>query len=272
MLTSRSANEVVPSLSQYFDHYFMPEIATNSTLCQEAYRIRYQVYCLDLNYEPTENFPDRMEIDDYDSHSIHCLIKYKPANVYVGCVRIILPNIDCPQLPFPVEKTCRNSMEITLDSSTRLKYCEVSRLSIIPAFRRRTGEREFPASLNPSVSNNTNSLIEYERRVYPLILPLSLYLAAFGMGVAAGHTQTLTLMEPRLMRHLKMSGFPSRQIGKVVDFHGKRAPFRLCSQEVIQSLPTDSRELYDNIYTQIRDSVERRCKDITLLVTTQARE
>jgi hypothetical protein len=66
----------------------------------------------------------------------------------------------------------------------------------------------------------------------------------------------------RLMRHLKMSGFPSRQIGDVVDFHGNRAPFHLCSQDVIQSLPPDTRRLYDYIYAQIRDSVELRCEDI----------
>lgn len=264
MLSLQSINEADSPISQHFDNYFVPEIATNLTLCREVYRIRYKVYCLDLNYEPTKNFPDCMEIDDYDSHSIHCLIKHKPLNIYVACVRVILPNLKFPDLEFPIEKVCRDRMNIALDPMTRSQFCEVSRLAIIPEFRRRRGEQQSPVGLseNLEIIKDNSYFISEERRKYPFILPLSLYLAACSMVSVCGDLKALTLMEPRLMRHLRMSDFPSYQVGEIVDFHGQRAPFDIYYKEVIASLSPENRELFDNINRKIRDSVKLRLDSI----------
>jgi N-acyl amino acid synthase of PEP-CTERM/exosortase system len=266
MVISYDIREAATSISRHFDKFFVPEIAITPQQREEVYRIRYQVYCLDLSYEPIEKFPNHMEIDNYDDSAIHCLIKYKPRNIYVGCVRIILPNLKIPHLLFPIEKVCADTMNLTLSSITRMQFCEVSRLAIIPKFRRRQSDALTPSGIviDPKRDTISNDFFfqKEERRKYPFMLPISLYLAACSMVSICGDLQALTLMEPRLMRHLQMSGFPSYQLGKVVDFHGARAPFKIYYKEVIENLSPDNRELFENIHTLIEQSTKYRLKTL----------
>ena len=78
-------------IAEHFLNYFSLSIADTPELQKEVYRIRYQVYCEELEYEPKENFPDGMEIDIYDQKSIHYLLKHNATESYAGCVRVVLP-------------------------------------------------------------------------------------------------------------------------------------------------------------------------------------
>ena len=55
------------------------------------------------------------------------------------------------------------------------------------------------------------------------------------------------MVEPRLARSMKFVGLPFEQIGPVVDYHGKRAPFHIEPKKVEDNLKEDFKKLLNNI-------------------------
>jgi N-acyl amino acid synthase of PEP-CTERM/exosortase system len=130
-------------LCQHFNRYFSLSVADSQLLKQEAYKIRYQVYCQELNYEAPTNFPDEMEIDLYDNHSIHCLLKHKPTGIYAGCVRIIVPQKHTYKSIFPWQQFA-SKMVYPSPEYEWSNICEISRLAVRGEFRKRQGDDDIP--------------------------------------------------------------------------------------------------------------------------------
>jgi len=99
---------------------------------QEAFELRYRVYCLtpemerpgDLN---PEDFPDRMEKDQWDEYSVH--FAARRGKDMVGYLRLILP--DSP-FGFLMEETF-----LLPPGLDRRKGVEASRMVVEPSMRRR---------------------------------------------------------------------------------------------------------------------------------------
>ena len=233
-----------PHLSTHFLKYFTLFVADTPSLLDEVYKIRYQVYCEELNYEPVEKFPDGKERDSYDQRSIHCLLKHKPSGRYAGCVRVVLADLQNLQAPFPFEKVCSHHFDF--QQKPRSRFLEISRLAVPSEFRKRKGESETPAGLiffdekNPDRQN---------KRRFPLIA-LSLYLACLSIAQKLG-CDAFSLMEARLARHLRLCGIPSSLVGDFINFRGKRGPFLLIRQEVLDKVGFETYELYEKIHTQL---------------------
>jgi hypothetical protein len=49
------------SLTEDFRRFFKVSLATTPEQKQAVYRLRYRVYCEELQYEPAEAFPDKAE-------------------------------------------------------------------------------------------------------------------------------------------------------------------------------------------------------------------
>ncbi len=131
-----------------FQKYFAAVPAVTDELKRAAYRIRHDVYCRDLAYEPVR--PDGMETDAYDSHSLQCLLRSKANDEYVGCIRLILARADDPSSLLPIERLCAQTIDRTIVDPLRLPrhtIAEVSRLAVISRYRRRKGEASRPAGI-----------------------------------------------------------------------------------------------------------------------------
>lgn len=239
------------SLSQYFHDHFRVVIADTQALKEEVFKIRFQVYCEELGFEPVENFPDGMEQDIYDSRSIHCLLQHKLSNVYAGCVRIISCDHNNPFALYPVEKVCQGGLQLDAVHFNRSQFAEVSRLAVKAEFRKRV-----------EGSQDTNKLLSFEEAQFQHtahdkctmpVVALGLYLVSTSI-VKALELRFLTLMEGRLARHLKRCGLPSTKIGEFVELRGQRAPYLMDPSEIVQSLPIESLELFHSIDTQINKS------------------
>ncbi|MBL8447637.1 MAG: GNAT family N-acetyltransferase, partial [Zoogloeaceae bacterium] len=77
--------DLAAGFRQYFE--ILPTLDSGDT--EVAYGIRHEVYCRDLCYEPVRD--DGMETDEYDRHSLHCLLRTSGVEkAPVGCVRIVL--------------------------------------------------------------------------------------------------------------------------------------------------------------------------------------
>lgn len=228
------------SLSDHFSQYFDIFLADTPELKKEVFKIRYRVYCQELGYEPIENFPDQMERDSYDNRSIHCILRHKPTGIYAGCVRLVLSNSLTKEESFPFENVCHKH-SFDFNHTPRNNIAEISRLAVISQFRKRAGEENTSTGLVVFDEQNNQTIQDQQRR--SSVIALSLYLAATSIGLNLGLSHAVTLMEPRLARHLKMRGLIAHPIGKSINFHGRRGPFVMEKHEILDGFSKNT-EIY----------------------------
>lgn len=234
-------NDKPPSLAQAFQQFFEIVPADTDELREAVYRIRYQVYCQEMHFENEDAFPDGREIDQFDSHSAHALLRHRPSGDYAGCVRLVMNRSNAHEPQLPLEHHCGDSLDQTtlnIASLDRRTFGEISRLAITSRFRKRPGEAETPHGVGEEAVTFTPS----ERRVFPHIA-LGLYLAAAGISLKRGMDTILVMMEPRLARHLRYFGIHFIQAGDVVDFHGMRGPFYITRDSLFEHIRPEIRDL-----------------------------
>src|SRR3974377_1386970 len=83
----------------HYDRHFDVIRAATPTLRREAYRVRYQVYCVENAFEDPEQHISDCESDDEDDRSIHTLLLHRRTNEIAGTTRVILPD---ERRPLPV--------------------------------------------------------------------------------------------------------------------------------------------------------------------------
>ena len=81
----KHASNLVDDFLRYFDM----EFAATPEQRSAVYGVRYNVYCLEEQYEPASRYPDRQETDEYDDRSLHCLITHRSSGIHAGCVRVV---------------------------------------------------------------------------------------------------------------------------------------------------------------------------------------
>jgi len=238
--------------------HFAFERAERMKQREEAFRIRFEVYCREFGFERVEDHPDRMERDPYDDAATHCLLRHRASRVPAGCVRVIFPQ----QHPragdargtgsspdsLPLEKFCGASLHdgpLRPDRLPRDQICEISRLAVPALFRRRSGEK------NSTIGNPDADLTDpTELRAYPLI-GVAMFIAAANLVRIAGRRHVFAMMEPKLARMLGKCGIDFERIGDVIDYHGPRAPFYLDRLKAEANGREDMQQLYAMIYQQL---------------------
>ncbi len=205
-------------------------IANTAQLREEVFRIRYQVYCEELGYEPLSKFPEQLERDAYDPRSVHCLLKHKSSGTYVGCVRLVLSDPHNREARFPFENVCREHL-IDFNTMPRTHFGEISRLAVIPRFRNWPREDQTSADLIRQGEQNQKYL---QQSLFPFVA-LNLYITSISLLVKHQLNFGFCLMEAKLARHLRRIGITSRPLGQAVDFNGKRAPFVLKTSEIVHN-------------------------------------
>ena len=137
-------------ISSHFSTYLTPRIADDDNLRNEVYKIRHNVYCEELGFEPIKK--SGLELDEFDAFSMHCLIQHVSSKNYAGTVRIVRPTK--PEQQLPIEKYCLNSIthdELNPANFAREDVCEVSRLAVPKAFRRRNMDSHDGAAVGLSL-------------------------------------------------------------------------------------------------------------------------
>ncbi|AGA35201.1 putative PEP-CTERM/exosortase system-associated acyltransferase [Thioalkalivibrio nitratireducens DSM 14787] len=211
------------SLVQTFGKYFDLVVpAEGSEEMNEIFRIRYEVYCREFHFEREEDCPGGMETDEYDARSWHCMIRHRPTEHAAGCVRLIGCDPGEPSSRLPLESKFGDSLfhsELRPDLMDRGTICEISRLAVHSTFRRRVGELSTPLGNLASFSFAPD-----QTRTFPLVT-ICLFMAVLIVGGAQGKEHGFAMMEPRLARLLKLSGFRFTRIGETVDYRGTRAAY-----------------------------------------------
>jgi len=238
-------------LGNAYRQYFELVPAYSDSLKDKVYRIRHQVYCEDLAFEPQR--PDQREYDDYDAHSLHLLIRSVQTGEFVGCTRIVRVRPTDPDHPLPFEQTCGSTLDRSIVDPTRLprnSIAEVSRLAVISRYRKRKDDdKKSPVPLSDADFGTP------AQPRFPYI-PISLYLGTIELARLNNIKTLFVLTERRLATHFKRLGVNIRTIGDPVEHRGERIPSMLNPDEVIDNLQKMVRPLYRVIAAEVANKPE----------------
>lgn len=233
------------NLGNAFKQYFEIVPAFSDALKDEVYRIRHEVYCEDLKFEPTRS--NGHETDEHDANSLHLLMRSVKTNEFVGCTRIVRPPPENPGRPLPFEATCASTLDRTIVDSAALprdRVAEVSRLAVIAGYRRRKGEA------NCAVSISGEDFGTPKQARFPFI-PIGLYLGTTELARLNGIETVFVLTEERLANHFGKLGFSLQHIGSPIEHHGRRIPSMMSVSGTIDNMRSNLRPLYQTIAADI---------------------
>jgi N-acyl amino acid synthase of PEP-CTERM/exosortase system len=245
------------NLGHGFRKYFEIHPATNDSLRDDVYRVRHEVYCEELGFEPVRS--DRRETDEYDAHSLHCLLSTstepkKP----VGCTRVVLARANDPDYLLPFERTCAATLDRSIVDPARLprdRIAEVSRLAVVSTYRRRRGEKLADAPIHDEDFGST---------VHPRFpyIPIGLYLGAIALAARSGIETLFVLTEPRLASHFAKLGVDVRQIGGAVEHRGTRIPSMMDVQGIIKGMRFLLKPMWRTIQEEIELAYEQSAASV----------
>jgi N-acyl amino acid synthase of PEP-CTERM/exosortase system len=209
---------------EVFNSYFDVITGDEPGVLDEALRLRYQVYCIEHDFEDSSRFKDGKEFDEYDSHSGHGVVRHLSSGTTAAAVRLVLPDKDNPETPFPIEKNCSESLCLTpsiFKGIPRHSIAEISRFAVSRNFKRRLGEAGSVAGVADHLGYDKPDL--QGKRVIPHLI-LGLFLAIVKLSAEHHITHWYAVMDVSLLRLLKRFGINFTTIGGPVDYHGLRQP------------------------------------------------
>ena len=147
------------NLCEVFNAYFDVVTDAEPSVVDEALRLRYQVYCLEHDFEDSSRFEDGKEFDDYDCRSVHGIVHHRSSGVTAATVRLVLHDKGNPDALFPIETNCGDSLSMSpslLTGIPRQAVAEISRFAVSKNFKRRHGEAGTVAGVGPDIEKYLN--------------------------------------------------------------------------------------------------------------------
>jgi N-acyl amino acid synthase of PEP-CTERM/exosortase system len=191
-----------------FDTYFKLVSANTREMIETAFALRYQVYCIERQFEDPSQQVGKFETDDHDRHAVHSLIFHRPRGEPIGTARLILPQARANSLPIQ-QLLKKNGLNAT-DYFPNEFSAEISRFAISKEFRR----RNFEAAKSPDAKRDRHSNLPC----------LGLIQMLLRQSIELGVDYWGAVMEPQLLRMLAAMGIRFQPIGPVVSYHGLRQP------------------------------------------------
>jgi N-acyl-L-homoserine lactone synthetase len=207
----------------FHDHFEMVP-ANTLGLMETAFRIRYQVYCVERSFEDQDAFPNQMETDEYDLHSAQTLMRCKASGQYTGMVRLVLPNPVDPNTP------CESLAEISRFSISKELRSQCSRKPVISVVG----------------AENEQDDKKVDARMMPHIA-LGLFAGIVRMSAQNNITHWLSVMEPTFLRFLSRYGIYFQKTGPVVDYHGRRQPAVASIDSVLSGIHAHRKDVWEII-------------------------
>jgi len=180
-----------------------PELLTDS------YRLRYQVYCVEREFLDPDNYPDRLEVDEFDRYAWH-FGTIDGTGRLVATARLVPPTI----LGLPLFRRCSifpDEVELYMPHQ---RIVEVSRLAMSRTALKTGIFAGLPGFGRLRRSNAPRKSVSY-----------SLYRGLYQESKRAGFTHWVVATEPSLQRAVGPYGFPFRPIGPAIDYFGPVTPY-----------------------------------------------
>jgi N-acyl amino acid synthase of PEP-CTERM/exosortase system len=217
-----AASARIPSarldLLRRFDQTFSETPATSNQDIRDAFRLRYQVYCLDRGFENADACPQGMEQDSHDDQALHCLLRERMTGHSIGTVRLIQPAATptwfagLPLADYAPQESMADIMRLPAGTTA-----EVSRFAITRSARevlRAADEMRAGHDGDPAQSMPAEKLLPY--------MSLGLIRGLVRLSTEHGISHWCLAAEPSLLRRLRSFGLHFTDAGPLVDHRGLR--------------------------------------------------
>ncbi|HSU04706.1 MAG TPA: GNAT family N-acyltransferase [Acetobacteraceae bacterium] len=195
---------------------FLLETADNTGSLDEVFRLRYQAYCQENEFETGQH---GRESDPFDAMSRHLVLRHRPTKMAVGTARLVLPRVCGVGVTLPIEQIINAS---NLRVLPRSRTAEVSHFVLSKELR----------SAGASSSNFAR-----------LILVRGIIQLSSSMRL----THWCALMEPKLVRLLGIFGIHFIPLGGLVEHRGLRQPSVVCISEMLDRVRCEKPAIWDFI-------------------------
>lgn len=203
----------------------MCSVVSDATALATVYAIRYQVYCHERGLLHAEDYPDGLESDPFDAHSVHLLATHRCGHP-AGAARLVLPS----GLGFPLMQHCvfagRYQALNDPHHPALGRYAEISRLAISKVFRRRASDglyggppRRYEAPGCPMPAHP-----QWRPANHPEIL-MTLSRSLYQESKRRGVTNWMVAMDRSLDVMLRRLGFRFDPAGPEGDYFGPVRPY-----------------------------------------------
>ena len=222
---------------------FVEDQAESPKEIEEAFKVRYQVYCLDRAFEKADHFSSGMERDHFDDLSLHCLLRHRASARPIGTVRLVVP----PKTPtwfanLPLaEYAPQESMEAILRLPAG-STAEVSRFAVTRS------AREIVRTAHDSLSRHLRDHSELDAALGEKLLPYISLLLIRGlvrMSMQHGITHWCLAAEPSLLRRLRNFGLHFENAGPLVEHRGLRQVCFAELQPLLERSEAERPEFWD---------------------------
>jgi N-acyl amino acid synthase of PEP-CTERM/exosortase system len=222
--------EINNDFANCYEQYFKVLKAETPDLRDQAFRLRYQVYCVENPFEDPAEHRDGRETDEYDERSAHILLVHRDSGAAIGTARVILPRHDDGPGPLPIQQVLEPDHRRIFERLPLRRTAEISRFAVGKALRHHW--RRKPASPHDAQSHGTGRTAFPDlSRELPASEKLLTRYVTFGLlrGILDtclehGILHLAAVMEPALIRALARFGLDFEPIGNRVDYHGIRQP------------------------------------------------
>jgi N-acyl amino acid synthase of PEP-CTERM/exosortase system len=231
---------------------FALEVASGAEAEQEAYRLRYEVYCQELGWEPGDRHPSGCERDADDDRSLQVLFRHRASGMAVATFRMVLADQRDPLAPFPFELHCPELLPgmVGQDPARRLGYVEPSRFCVVAQVRRSGPAGPVPWGLDPEGWQREWSHRRGLGRLMILVVAQAM--------VIIGLDWVYILSEAGLRSILRSSGFPFMRIGPDIEWKGRRSPARIGRPALRTGLrASPARSLAESLAARLRPALAR---------------
>lgn len=198
-------------------------LADTPELVAECFRLRYQIYCLERNFEPG---CDGYETDEFDRFSQHVLLSYRETGEALGTVRLILPSRHTGLSRLPIARVCEPELLSCLPAGTT---GEISRFAI--SKQRRQSYR------------------------FGALVRLGLMQGVMKLSYRLGLTHWCAVMDPVLIRLLGIHSINFLPLGPLVEYHGWRQPTAADIGAVCQRVRLEQPSVWE--YVTLRGALEQ---------------
>lgn len=181
---------VIDALHAVNDEFIVSTDVTPDEI-KECFRLRFEVYCLERSFLPGMN---GLEYDEFDARSRHVALWNRDNGELVGTVRMVMPNTESMAHDFPMLHVCDREY---LDTLPLRSTVEISRFAISKTRR-----------------SSTSSALSRLGLVQGLVK----------LSGELGMTHWCAVMEPSLLRLLRMTSINFVSVGPLVEYHGLRQP------------------------------------------------
>lgn len=193
--------------------------ATTPALLDQAYQLRYQVYCVENPYEEVDEHSGGRETDRYDERSVHALLFHRHSGTVAGTVRLILPG-GAQAAPLPIYAATQGHQREWLDRVPYWHTAEISRFAVSREFLCRWARAD-------------------DRQIFRYIT-IGLIRGVLDICHDTDIKYVCALMEGALIRLLRGLGIVFEHVGGQVDYHGARHPCVSAVSHLVESASSGS--------------------------------